>query len=60
MSKPISALILGAALLMFFAIGYAVKPADRAHPYGHGKAEHLAALAEAGILSVVKIGRAHV
>jgi cation diffusion facilitator family transporter len=27
-----------------------VRPADRAHPYGHGKAEHLAALAEAGIL----------
>src|SRR5215218_1466573 len=39
-----------AALLTFFAIGVAGRPADRGHPYGHGKAEHLAALAEAGIL----------
>jgi cation diffusion facilitator family transporter len=45
-----------AARLTFFAVGLAVKPADRGHPYGHGKAEHLAALAEAGILSVVSIG----
>jgi cation diffusion facilitator family transporter len=41
-----------AALLTFFAVGVAVRPADRSHPYGHGKAEHLAALAEAGILVV--------
>jgi cation diffusion facilitator family transporter len=40
-----------AALLTFFAIGVAVRPADRAHAYGHGKAEHLAALAEAGFLA---------
>jgi cation diffusion facilitator family transporter len=39
-----------AALLTLFAVGVAVRPADRAHPYGHGKAEHLAALAEAAIL----------
>jgi cation diffusion facilitator family transporter len=39
-----------AALLTFFAIGVAVRPADVAHQYGHGKAEHLAALAEATIL----------
>ena len=39
-----------AALLTLFAVGVAVRPADRAHPYGHGKAEHLVALAEAGIL----------
>ena len=38
-----------AALLTFFAVGVAVRPADRGHPYGHGKAEHLAALAEAAI-----------
>ena len=36
-----------AALLTLFAVGVAVRPADRSHPYGHGKAEHLAALAEA-------------
>jgi len=39
-----------AALLTFFAIGVAIRPADRAHQFGHGKAEHLAALAEATIL----------
>jgi cation diffusion facilitator family transporter len=39
-----------AALLTFFAVGVAVRPADRSHAYGHGKAEHLAALAEASIL----------
>ena len=41
-----------AALLTFFAVGVAVRPADRSHPYGHGKAEHLGAHAEAGILVV--------
>jgi cation diffusion facilitator family transporter len=45
-----------AALLTFFAIGYATKPADVSHPYGHGKAEHLAALAEAGFLVLVSVG----
>jgi len=39
-----------AALLTFFGIGVAIRPADRGHPYGHGKAEHLTALAEAAIL----------
>jgi cation diffusion facilitator family transporter len=39
-----------AALLTFFAVGVAVRPADVAHQYGHGKAEHLAALAEAALL----------
>ena len=41
---------LAAALLTFFAVGVAGRPADRGHPYGHGKAEHLAALAEAVVL----------
>src|SRR5712692_7578180 len=39
-----------AALLTFFAVGVAGRPADTGHPYGHGKAEHLAALAEGAIL----------
>src|SRR5215218_1247250 len=39
-----------AALLTFYAVGVAVRPADTGHAYGHGKAEHLAALAEAAIL----------
>jgi cation diffusion facilitator family transporter len=45
-----------AALLTFFAVGYAGRPADRSHPYGHGKAEHLTALAEAAALVVVSLG----
>jgi cation diffusion facilitator family transporter len=44
-----------AALLTFFAVGVAGRPADRGHPYGHGKAEHLAALAEASILVVLSL-----
>jgi cation diffusion facilitator family transporter len=39
-----------AALLTFFAVGVAGRPADPSHQYGHGKAEHLAALAEATLL----------
>ena len=39
-----------AALMTFFAIGVAVRPADPGHPYGHGKAEHLTALGEGAIL----------
>ncbi|MBA2742671.1 MAG: cation-efflux pump [Actinobacteria bacterium] len=46
---------LAAALLTFFAISVAVRPADEGHPYGHGKAQHLAALAEAGFLIVVSL-----
>jgi cation diffusion facilitator family transporter len=45
-----------AALLTFFAVGVATRPADAGHLYGHGKAEHLAALAEAGFLVLVSIG----
>ena len=41
---------LAAALLTFFAVSVAVRPADSGHPYGHGKAQHLAALAEAAFL----------
>jgi cation diffusion facilitator family transporter len=44
-----------AALLTFFAVGVAGRPADPGHQYGHGKAEHLAALAEAGILVLASL-----
>ena len=45
-----------AALLTFFAIGVSGRPADEQHQYGHGKAEHLAALFEAGVLAIVSVG----
>lgn len=45
-----------AALLTFFAVGVAGRPADEAHQYGHGKAEHLAALFEASVLALVSVG----
>lgn len=44
-----------AALLTFLAVGVAGRPADPDHPYGHGKAEHLAALAEATILVLASL-----
>ena len=44
-----------AALLTFFAVGVAGRPADVQHAYGHGKAEHLAALAEGGILVLASL-----
>jgi cation diffusion facilitator family transporter len=44
-----------AALLTFFAVGVAGRPADPGHPYGHGKAEHLSALAEAALLVLISL-----
>ena len=44
-----------AALLTFFAVGVAGRPADSGHQYGHGKAEHLAALAEATFLAAASV-----
>ncbi len=48
-----SAADLGAAALSFFAIRVAGRPADSQHPFGHRKAEHLAALGEGGFLIVI-------
>jgi cation diffusion facilitator family transporter len=44
-----------AALLTFYAVGVAIRPADPGHAYGHGKAEHLAALGEAAILVLASL-----
>ena len=44
-----------AALLTYFAVRVAARPADLQHQFGHGKAEHLAALTEAGFLAAVSV-----
>ncbi|HEY6963053.1 MAG TPA: cation diffusion facilitator family transporter [Gaiellaceae bacterium] len=44
-----------AALLTYFAIRVAARPADVTHQFGHGKAEHLSALAEAAFLVLVSL-----
>ncbi len=44
-----------AALLTYFALRVAARPADGAHQFGHGKAEHLSALAEAAFLSLASV-----
>src|ERR1700722_14559958 len=41
-----------AAIMTFFAVRLGRQPADPEHPYGHGRAENLGALGEAGILLV--------
>src|SRR3984957_8364883 len=41
-----------AAILTSFAVRLGRQPADPEHPYGHGRAENLGALGEAGILLV--------
>jgi cation diffusion facilitator family transporter len=50
-----SATDLVAALLTFFAVRVSARPADVSHQFGHGKAEHLSALAEAGLLCLASL-----
>jgi cation diffusion facilitator family transporter len=50
-----SATDLVAALLTLFAVRVALRPPDPEHNYGHGKAEHLAALAESAVLLLVAL-----
>ncbi len=40
-----------AAVIGFFVLIYAAKPADREHPYGHGKVEYLSAGLEGGLIA---------
>src|SRR6266851_7652201 len=42
-----------------FAVRTAAKPADRQHPYGHGRAENLAAFAEGMLLLFTALGIAY-
>lgn len=44
-----------AAVLTYLAIRVSARPADVTHQFGHGKAEHLSALAEAGFLTIVSL-----
>lgn len=41
----------GASIFSFFAIRYALQPADEEHRFGHGKAESLAALAQSAFIA---------
>jgi ferrous-iron efflux pump FieF len=41
----------GASVFSFFAIRYALQPADEEHRFGHGKAESLAALAQSAFIA---------
>jgi cation diffusion facilitator family transporter len=45
-----STLDFAAALITFFAVRAASKPADRGHAYGHGKVENFSALVETALL----------
>jgi len=47
-----SLLDLVAAVITFFAVRVSGKPADRDHPYGHGKVENFSALVETVLLFV--------
>lgn len=40
-----------ASVIVFFTVRLALQPADEAHPYGHGKAESLAALSQAALIA---------
>ncbi|WP_150299703.1 cation diffusion facilitator family transporter [Pseudomonas profundi] len=41
----------GASIINLFAVRYSLKPADREHRFGHGKAEALAGLAQSAFIS---------
>jgi len=46
----------GATTLTYFAVRAAARPADDTHPFGHGKIEAVAALAETALLMVLSVG----
>src|SRR5438105_1891264 len=47
---------LAASTFTLFAVRTARKPADKEHPYGHGRAENLAAFAEGILLIITALG----
>lgn len=46
----------GVSSLNLWAMRHAARPADSGHPYGHGKAEALASLAQGVVLSAIVVG----
>ena len=54
-----SAMDLAASIFALLAVRTALKPPDREHPYGHGRAENLAAFAEGLLLLVTAAGVAY-
>jgi cation diffusion facilitator family transporter len=46
---------LAASIFTLFAVRTARKPADREHPYGHGRTENLAAFAEGILLLIIAL-----
>ena len=44
-----------AAAFAIFSVRFAAQPADRAHPYGHGKVEHLSAAFEGGLVAFAAV-----
>lgn len=44
-----------AALMTFFAVHVADRPADSTHPYEHGKVENLSAFFESGLLLLTAV-----
>lgn len=54
-----SILDLAASMFTLFAVRTARKPADKEHPYGHGRTENLAAFAEGVLLLITAVGIAY-
>lgn len=50
-----SFLDLAAAVMTYFAVRYSDQPADREHPFGHGKIESVSALIETGLLFLTSV-----
>lgn len=44
-----------AASVSIFVIGFARQPADKDHPYGHGKAEFVSAAFEGGLIAIASL-----
>lgn len=50
-----SSLDIFAVVVTFFTVGFSAKPADREHPFGHGKVENIAAAIQAVLLFIAAV-----